>query len=245
MHMMFLDESGDHSLKKIDSQYPVFCLTGVIADEGKYTNLIDPYLDNIKLRYWENTDIIFHSRDIRKCEPPFDNLLNPNTRKAFYADLDEYVQTIPVTVLASVILKTQLVDLYVDPSNPYEISMLFLMERFLYFLEEINDTGYITVEARDPKSNRDLFEEYSRILANGSSNSYFIHPSRFQSRITKIEFVTKKQNENGHQLADLFAYPIATSVLHPKKENLAFDTIKPKFREKNGRIKGYGLKIFP
>ena len=30
---MFLDESGDHSLVKIDEQFPVFCLAGCIFDE--------------------------------------------------------------------------------------------------------------------------------------------------------------------------------------------------------------------
>ena len=36
MKIMFLDESGDHSLVKIDEQFPVFCLAGCIFDEGEY-----------------------------------------------------------------------------------------------------------------------------------------------------------------------------------------------------------------
>ncbi len=148
---------------------------------------------------------------------------------------------------ASVILKANLKNKYFDPGNPYELSMMFLMERFLYFLEETGDQGYITAESRDPKSNKNLFEEYSNILSNGSGSGseYFVRPSRFQARIRKIEFVTKKQNENGHQLADLVAYPIATKVLYPDRKNLAFEVIKPKFRKKGNRIKGYGLKVFP
>lgn len=123
--------------------------------------------------------------------------------------------------------------------------MMFLMERFLYLLEETNDQGYITVESRDSKSNKDLFEEYSNILANGSGVNFTVPASRFQSRIQKIEFVTKKQNENGHQLADLVAYPIATKVLYPNRRNLAYDILRSKIRQRNGRISGYGLKIFP
>jgi len=70
MKIMFLDESGDHSLDKIDSQYPVFCLAGVIVDEDEYENSISPNLDHIKLKYWKTTNTIFHSRSIRKCESP-------------------------------------------------------------------------------------------------------------------------------------------------------------------------------
>jgi Protein of unknown function (DUF3800) len=245
MKVLFLDESGDHSLKKIDDQYPVFCLAGVIIDEEVYSNTVKPQLDALKLRYWKSTDVVFHSREIRKVLPPFDNLLNAKVRSDFYADLDSFFAASKITVLASVILKKKLRVQYSDPINPYEISMIFLMERFLYHLEETGDQGYITVESRDSKSNKDLFEEYSNILANGSGSRYKIEPSRFQNRIHKIEFVTKKQNENGHQIADLIAYPIANKILHPERNNPAYSILKPKFRNKDGKIEGYGLKVFP
>lgn len=242
---MFLDESGDLSLEKIDPQYPVFCLAGVIIDEDEYRKTVSPDLDRIKLKYWKTTNVIFHSRSIRKCEPLFNNLLDKSVRYPFYEDLNAFFNKSKLKIIASVILKQKLKNQYSDPSNPYEISMMFLMERFLYFLEETNDQGYITVESRDSRSNKNLFEEYSNILANGSGDKYFIESSRFQARIKKIEFVTKKQNENGHQLADLVAYPIATKILYPNRKNLAFDVIKPKFRRRGNRIKGYGLKVFP
>jgi len=47
-------------------------------------------------------------------------------------------------------------------------------------------------------------------------------------------------------VADLVAYPIAKYGFDPKKENPAFEVIKPKFRKSGmGKIFGYGLKIFP
>ena len=36
MKIMFLDESGDHNLEKIDQQYPVFVLAGAIFDNSYY-----------------------------------------------------------------------------------------------------------------------------------------------------------------------------------------------------------------
>lgn len=244
-YIMFLDESGDHSLDKVDEQYPVFCLTGVIIEEIEYKNVISPNFDRIKLKYWKTSNVIFHSRDIRKCIFPFNNLLDKTIRTPFYKNLNYFFEKSKINLLASVIVKKELKNRYSDPENPYGISMMFLMERFLYFLEEKNSQGYITVESRDSKSNKDLFEEYSKILANGSGNEYVIQPARFQSRIKKIEFITKKQNENGHQIADLSAYPIANKILYPNRINLAFDILKFKFRQRNGRVKGYGLKVFP
>ncbi|HCB35264.1 MAG TPA: DUF3800 domain-containing protein, partial [Candidatus Taylorbacteria bacterium] len=40
MKVMFLDESGDHSLDKIDASYPMFVLAGCIFDFEYYTNVV-------------------------------------------------------------------------------------------------------------------------------------------------------------------------------------------------------------
>ncbi|MGI8642877.1 MAG: DUF3800 domain-containing protein, partial [Thermomicrobiales bacterium] len=36
MKLLFLDESGDHSLEKIDEDYPIFVLGGVVVDRSYY-----------------------------------------------------------------------------------------------------------------------------------------------------------------------------------------------------------------
>ena len=187
-----------------------------------------------------------HSRDIRKCEPPFNILLNPITKKNFYIDLNNLMTSLSYTILASAILKEKLKSQYSDPANPYSLSLQFIMERFLYYLEENNDVGYISVESRDPKSNTDLLSTFTDIMNNGSGgDTHRISAKKFQEKIQKMIFVTKQQNENGHQIADLVAYPTAKFALDQKKANLAFEVIKPRFRRMGGKAFGYGLKIFP
>src|SRR3989344_61457 len=191
MKVMFLDESGDHSLVKIDA---------------------------FKIRYFNDSNIVLHSREIRKCEPPFNILLNKNTKQSFYTDLNKVMADLPYTILATVILKEKLKNQYHDPANPYSLSLQFIMERFLYYLEEYNDVGYISVESRDPKSNTDLLNTFTDIINNGSaSDAHRVSADRFQQKIQKMIFVTKRQNENGHQIADLVAYPIAKFGLNPRK----------------------------
>lgn len=244
---MFLDESGDHSLVKIDDQFPVFCLAGCIFDENEYHQNSKAKIGAFKIRYFSNSEVILHSRQIRKCEPPFNILLNQNTKQNFYKDLNNLMSQLPYTILASAILKQKLKDRYSDPTNPYTLSLVFIMERFLYFLEENNDVGYISVESRDPKSNTDLLTAFTETINNGSwINETHITAERFQRKIQKMIFVTKQQNENGHQIADLVAYPIAKFALASEKANPSFEVIKPKFRKSSsGKILGYGLKIFP
>lgn len=246
MKVLFLDESGDHSLTKIDSQFPVFCLAGCIFDEANYQKNSNSEIDAFKIRYFGDSNVILHSRDIRKCKLPFNILLNENIKQNFYRDLNILMNQLSYTIIASVILKQKLKDKYNDPSNPYMISLQFIMERFLYFLEENNDIGYISVESRDPKSNTDLLNSFTETINNGSSANFLhIKAERFQKKIQKMIFVTKQQNENGHQVADLIAYPISRFAMDNEKQNFSFEIIKPKFRQKFNKIDGYGLKIFP
>ena len=244
---MFLDESGDHSLVKIDQQFPIFCLAGCIFDEVQYQRESNAKIDAFKIRYFNDSNIVLHSREIRKCEPPFNILLNKNTKQSFCTDLNKVMADLPYTILATVILKEKLKNQYHDPANPYILSLQFIMERFLYYLEEYNDVGYISVESRDPKSNTDLLNTFTDIINNGSaSDAHRVPAKRFQRKIQKMIFVTKQQNENGHQIADLIAYPIAKYGQGQNKQNLAFEVIKSKFRKSSaGKILGYGLKIFP
>jgi hypothetical protein len=47
-------------------------------------------------------------------------------------------------------------------------------------------------------------------------------------------------------MADLLAYAVARHVIAPDQPNRGYDLAEPKFRRSAaGKIRGYGLKIFP
>ena len=57
---------------------------------------------------------------------------------------------------------------------------------------------------------------------------------------------TIKYKSTGLQIADLVAHPIGRHVIDPTQENRAYARIEPKFRRSpQGRVQGYGLKVFP
>lgn len=66
MKIMFLDESGDHSLDKVDNSYPMFVLAGCIFDFDYYTNIVESELRKLKLKHFGKDDVILRSYDIRK-----------------------------------------------------------------------------------------------------------------------------------------------------------------------------------
>lgn len=81
---MFLDESGDHSLVKIDPSYPMFVLAGCIFDFDYYTNFVEPEARKLKQRYFGKDNVIFRSYDIRKQRGDFSVLVDKKKRESFY-----------------------------------------------------------------------------------------------------------------------------------------------------------------
>lgn len=59
----------------------------------------------------------------------------------------------------------------------------------------------------------------------------------------KFDFLSKKQNVTGLQLADLIAYPITQYLLYPDRVNFAYDIVKGNIYVSDG--KKLGLKVIP
>lgn len=62
--VMFLDESGDHSLTVIDPQYPIFVLGGIIADRAYAEREITAAVRQFKTDLFGRADICLHTSDI-------------------------------------------------------------------------------------------------------------------------------------------------------------------------------------
>ena len=61
--------------------------------------------------------------------------------------------------------------------------------------------------------------------------------------IRKFDFLSKKQNVTGLQLADIIAYPITQYLLYPDRVNFAYDIVKNNIYVSDG--KKLGLKVIP
>ena len=128
-YIIFVDESGDHSLKNIDLEYPIFSLAFCIIEKNDYISHIMPALNKLKFKYWGHCDIVLHEHDIRKSmHGEWSILSDSNTRKSFLDDISDLMETSPFEVIACVINKQKLIR-YTTPRNPYELAMLFCMER--------------------------------------------------------------------------------------------------------------------
>lgn len=240
-YTVFVDESGDHHLKSIDPHYPIFVLTFCLFPNRGYEARVVPAVCAFKTRYFGRDDVILHEYDIRKTRGPFAILQNAETREAFMADLTRLVTEAPFRLVASAILKRELVKRYPIPISPYYLGMSFGLERLAWSLMSHGCAGgqtRIIFERRGRKEDDELAKEFHRVCEGANMVGKRLP---FQ-----IEFQRKQDNAAGLQIADLLARPIGRKQLDPKQPNRAYDALEPKFRRSaDGRIMGRGLKVFP
>jgi len=74
---MYLDESGDHNLKRIDPKYPVFVLGGVIVDRAYAREVVTPTLEAFKERHFEHDEVILHTVKMMKGRGSYRFLADP------------------------------------------------------------------------------------------------------------------------------------------------------------------------
>jgi len=242
-YYLFLDESGDHGLNVIDQNFPVFALCGVIISEPDYQQLINDF-HSIKQSFWADQKVIFHSRDIRKCEKEFQILLDINLKSAFIEQLNRVIQNANYSIIASVIDKTEYLKRYGKLNDDvYEVALSFILERAVFYLDTVSDNIdnlHMVIEARGKKEDVKLKNHLDRLLNLGT---YYVNAQRIKNYNTRYEFKPKYMNICGLQLSDLVAYPVARYAIDTSRANPAFDVFKNKIYAKGG--KRYGLKIFP
>lgn len=227
----------------VDPDFPVFVLCGVIISEQSYLS-IGQTMEKIKKKFWGEKKVIFHSRDIRKCEKEFQILFDQGIKKEFYSAINDLVASSNYTIIASAINKANHIKQYGKlASDVYEIALSFIVERSIFFLDDLPNKPHlldVVIEQRGKREDARLHEHFQKLCSRGTG---YVSPERIQTYCQSIAFKSKTADVNGLQLADLIAYPIARYVLDSKRANPAFDVLESKIYAKKGQR--YGLKVFP
>jgi hypothetical protein len=237
--MVFLDETGDHSLDPVDKDFPVFVLAFVLCDQEQYSDKLVPAFARFKIKHVGHDGVILHSRDIRKAVGDFAFLQVVTRRTAFMDDLNELMKQAQFELIAIAIQKEWHKDRDGKGGrNPYELALEFGMERLKAYLDEIGQKEVtLLAEARGKNEDDALRLAFLQLLKQGS---YY---QDFKSVGFHLKFVSKKSNVLGHQIADLCAYPTARHVIDPHKSHAAFEIVRTKFLDRPGWR--HGFKIFP
>ncbi len=240
--IIYLDETGDHTLALVDKDYPVFGLVLVICDSTDYAQKIVPAVYQLKMDFFGHEGVILRSYDIRKQKGAYAFLSNAGRRNSFYARVNQIMAMETYTLIAAMIRKQHHKDRYGEAAqNPYDLAMEFALERLLPLLEQAGQTEvYVMAEARGKKEDDQLSLSFYRFVNEGN---VYLSAERLKQIQFHLTFRTKEMNMIGMQMADLAAYPTARYVIDSTKPNPAYEILRPRFYIGPGLVRG--LKIFP
>jgi len=244
-YIVYVDESGDHSLHSIDENYPIFVLAFCVFNKRHYSEVIVPALEKFKFNHFGHDQVVLHENEIRRRKGAFKILNNKEKHQYFTGQLSEIIEFSNFILISATIDKRELKRLNAS-DNAYHIALGMCMDSLHEFLIEKgqqNKKTHIVVECRGNKEDNELELEFRRICDGNN-------PTKIQLPFDMI-FSDKKVMSSGLQLADLVARPIGLHTLKPKQTNRAFDLLKKKFfcgggRNKLGEcFKEVGMKIYP
>lgn len=245
-YVVYVDESGDHSLASVDPEYPVFVLALCIFHKRHYSEQIIPAVEKLKFNYFGHDSVVLHENDIRKQKGAFAFLAQRAVRDEFMSYLSSIMDASNFILIAGVVDKARLSKSEGVASNPHHIALGMCLEALHSFLAEKQQSQLKThmgVECRGKKEDAELELEFRRICDGSISGG---QPLPFD-----IVFAEKKTNLAGLQLADLVARPVGINYLRPAQDNKAFDVLKTKFycaggRQRLGRdYENVGLIVHP
>ncbi len=233
--IIFADESGDHGIKTINPENPIFVLVFCIFRKLDYISIIKQAVAKLKIDFWGHDLVVLHNHEIRKSTGEFAFLFNEEKRMIFLHALNEMISRIPFSIVATAINKKDLQD-KPNPGNPYLLALDSCLDQTLIFLEEqqqLQQLTHIIVESRGKPEDRDVGLAFDQISAQRSKH----YP-------LSLRFANKQTNSSGLQIADLVAHPIARHILKRNQPNKAFEIVREKilgFPEYNET----GLKCYP
>ncbi len=240
-YLVFVDESGDHSLTSINPQHPIFVLAFVMIQKRDYVAHLCRDLQEFKMRHWGHDETVLHEHEIRKPRDAFSFLLNRYRREIFLAELTTLMQELPATIISVIIDKYAFATRHTEahPRGVYDYAMEVGLNGLFHLLAAHGQSKLRTpviVECRGRKEDKELELSFRRFCNITNAHS---HPLPLE-----IVMVPKTANSAGLQLADLIARPIGLHHLRPGQLNRAFDIIQTKLhRSSEGAVEGHGLLL--
>lgn len=249
-HFLFLDECGSHVTGVRDSKFPTFCLSGIIVARDGYEAL-DVRWKAWKTEFLGSPNVVVHEPDVRHSRSKFRGS-SIEHRQEIEAALNALLQELDFTCIAAAVDLEAFEALYPDsvvddflPASCYLMSIDFVLERFIHFLQEHGGArGMMIAESRGAKEDALVHAEFIRLHLEGTQ---YVSDSSFRAQLRPfVEFYRKARNSSGLQIADLAARPVAEKVRDSMSNPVRWETFKNKLYDgMTGSPHKYGLKVFP
>jgi hypothetical protein len=240
---MFIDETGDASVRNDDPRFNIFVLCGVLFSEAEYASF-EKAFKALKIKYFNNDAVVFHSVEMRKKSNAFKIFQNEQLLQKFYAEIGRIFRNSRYLVFSCVVDKPGYRTKYPEKNFAYEEALMYMCERGISSIGGMNSGHklHLCLEKRGKDKDRSLKLYYTDFIRYGT---HYVSTYDFQVCNPTIHFRGKQENTNGLQFADLIAYPIARKHLSPDRPQPTYDLFSDKIYSKFGKIEGFGIKYFP
>ena len=190
-YYLFIDECGDQNLTSLDENFPIFTLCGVLMSHSQM-RAMEERISVLKKKYWGDKTAILHSRDIRKCNKEFKILFDLDIKRRFYEDIDAILgEKDAYSVVSCSILKEPYIRQFGKFNDIYGQSLSFLIERAIFYLNEVSDNAdmHIIAEMRGKQQDQSLLNYYNRLRDVGT---HWVTPGKASIAHPKIRFLIQE-----------------------------------------------------
>lgn len=242
MYSFYIDESGDHNLSSFITNGQLFLLCGCFIANSEI-GLLEQKMENIKLKYFGTRDVILHYRDFRKRNGYYSIFMDRSKNDSFLFDISEMIKDIKFGTVCSVIDKEAHIKQYGKlADDPYNISLSFIVERFIFAVENTVRGIKIFAENRGGREDNKLIENWVKLYNRGTG---YISTDEVKAKIGGLSLHSKKENIPGLQLADFIASSTLRKFIKPQENEEIFEAAKTKIVKFNEGCLGKGIKVFP
>ncbi|HTV48295.1 MAG TPA: DUF3800 domain-containing protein [Phycisphaerae bacterium] len=256
-YRLYIDESGDHTYRRLDEfAHKYLALLGAWFEQpGPYSRFADS-LENFKLDIFgprPDKPVILHRSDIINYKGAFGILRDPTIKARFDNDLISLLGAADFHFICVLIDKQKHIQQYADPFHPYHYCLAAMLDRYSGWLNFGNCVGDVMAESRGKEEDIQLKQAYRRVYESGT----LIFPREHHQRALTskdIKLQTKNKNIAGLQLADMLAHPVKQYCLvrkgllpdpGPVFGKRLLEAVESKFNRNisDNNVDGYGMVI--
>ncbi|MGB4758553.1 MAG: hypothetical protein WBP26_00685 [Candidatus Saccharimonadales bacterium] len=213
-YCLSIDESGTPSPTYLP-EHP-YTLVGCAIDEEK-REALSLKADELKKKYWKRTDVIIHHKDLAKCKNEFSIFAGkPVLKEEFKKDLLHFLNTAPVNVFVASVDKQQISSTWKQGTVIRKTARAVFFDYIAFLYTRKSPHGNIIIEASDSTKDKNYLDAFTYFLSPACPHLDIDFSVRdIKNVVTSVMFVTKMNNDNETQIADILGY--AANCLFNKK----------------------------
>lgn len=204
-YSLFIDESGNAGPIYLPDR--PYILVGCAIDGEKRASL-EQKANALKMKYWRKTNVVLHHVDLKDSKGVFSILAGDVAKQeAFKKDLLQYLHSAPVNVFVSVVNKQKVTPSWTINTVVKKTARSIFADYIAFLYTRKSPRGDIIIEASDSLKDKEYLDAFRYFLSPDCKDLDTDFSVRnIRDVITSITFVTKQNNDNETQVADILGY---------------------------------------